>query len=403
MTTVEIDKEYTHKPLPEKLRTIGIALLIIGLLLGAVLFIADTHRALYNYLLTFFFLLSISLGALFLVALEYLAGADWSVPIRRVVEFFAAGLPILLILSIPLLFNIGSIFEWAHEEIVAADKILMKKVPYLNTTFFIIRVFFCFALWILFYFLIIRNSKKQDTTGDQKFTKKNIFLSAIFIPIFAITITIAGVDWLMSIEPHWFSTIFGVYVFSGSVVGTLAAVTLAVVLMMERGYLHPKMTKHHLYSLGGLMFGFINFWAYIAFSQFLLIWYANLPETTFYFIDRWETSPWLYVSILLIVFHFVVPYAVLLSQEAKMNPKKLKFISVWLLVAHLIDLYWLTMPSFHKHHGGEHGSPFLVLLEIGLPVAAAGFFMLLLYYKSKKNNLVPVGDPKLKRGIDFHL
>ena len=291
---------YQKKDLPAVISKIGMGLLIIGIVLGVIAFFSDHTRASFNYLVAFTFMISIGVGSLFLVALEYAAGAVWSVPIRRVVEFFAATIPFLAILVIPLLFNMHDLFHWSHAEAVAEDKILQGKAPYLNVQFFIIRVFVLIGLWTLFYIFFVRNSKKQDETKDQKLTKKNIRLSVIFIPVFAITITISAVDWLMSVEPHWFSTIFGVYFFSGTVIAALAAATLATVLLKENEYLHPKITNDHLFSLGALLFAFVNFWAYIAFSQFLLIWYADLPEETFWFLSRWEGS-WLIYSIIFIL------------------------------------------------------------------------------------------------------
>jgi hypothetical protein len=267
---------YQKKDLPSSISKIGWILLIVGVVLGMVAFFADHSRAVYNYLVAYAFMISIGLGALFLVALEYVAGADWSVPFRRIVEFFAATIPLLAILVIPLLFNVSDLFHWSHAEVVAKDKVLQGKAPYLNIPFFIIRVFVLIAIWSLFYFLFIRNSKKQDASKEQKLTTKNIRLSAIFIPVFALTITITSVDWLMSVAPHWFSTIFGVYFFSGTVVAALAAVTLATVLLKENGYLHPGITNDHLYSLGALLFAFVNFWGYIAFSQFMLIYLKRL-------------------------------------------------------------------------------------------------------------------------------
>ncbi|MBA4250203.1 MAG: quinol:cytochrome C oxidoreductase [Chlorobiaceae bacterium] len=358
----------------------------------------DPQRATFSYLLTFMFVMSIGIGALFLVALEYIAGADWSTPIRRIVEFFAGAIPLLLVLVIPLLLNMKELFLWTDTELLRADYIMSGKEAYLNVPFFIIRVAVVLGLWTLFYFLLTRNSRKQDSTKDQSLTTKNIKISAIFIPIFAITVTIAAVDWLMTLEPLWFSTIFGVYFFSGSVVVTLCVVTLAVVLLREHGYLHPKMIDDHYYSLGALIFAFVNFWAYIAFSQYLLIWYANLPEETFWFINRWKGG-WVFVSLFLIFTHFVVPYAVLLSQPAKTNAKKLKFISIWLIFAHVVDLYWLIMPQFKT----TNHAFYLYLMEFGFPIAAVGFFILLIYYKSQKNNMVPIGDPKLDRGLNFRL
>ena len=390
--------EYIKKELPKSLQKLGLTLVLIGLAIGIFLFLLDPQRATFSYLLTFMFVMSIGIGALFLVALEYIAGADWSTPIRRIVEFFAGAIPLLLVLVIPLLLNMKELFLWTDTELLRADYIMSGKEAYLNVPFFIIRVAVVLGLWTLFYFLLTRNSRKQDSTKDQSLTTKNIKISAIFIPIFAITVTIAAVDWLMTLEPLWFSTIFGVYFFSGSVVVTLCVVTLAVVLLREHGYLHPKMIDDHYYSLGALIFAFVNFWAYIAFSQYLLIWYANLPEETFWFINRWKGG-WVFVSLFLIFTHFVVPYAVLLSQPAKTNAKKLKFISIWLIFAHVVDLYWLIMPQFKT----TNHAFYLYLMEFGFPIAAVGFFILLIYYKSQKNNMVPIGDPKLDRGLNFRL
>lgn len=392
------DFTYQRKDLPSSISKIGMTLLIVGIILGVAAFFVDHTRAVYNYLIAFTFMISIGVGALFLIALEYIVGADWSVPIRRVIEFFAAIIPLLALLVIPLLLNIGELFHWSHPDAVAEDEILQGKAPYLNVTFFIIRVFVLIGLWSLFYFFFIRNSKNQDTTKDQKLTTINIRLSAIFIPIFAFTITVAAVDWLMSIEPHWFSTIIGVYFFAGTVIAALAAVTLTTVLLKENGYLHPAMTNDHLYSLGALLFAFVNFWGYIAFSQYMLIWYADLPEETFWFLQKWEGS-WAIFSIGLIIIKFLVPYITLVSQPSKMDPKKLKFISVWLLFAHLYDLFWFVMPEMEELSGGYSFS----WIDFVFPIAVVGLIILVFNMKAKKENLIPIGDPKLQRGLDFHL
>ena len=392
------DLTYQRKDLPPSISKIGMVLLVVGVILGVVAFFVDHSRAVFNYLIAFTFMISIGVGALFLIALEYVVGADWSVPIRRVVEFFAATVPFLAILVIPLLLNMHELFHWSHVEAVAEDQILQGKAPYLNVPFFIIRVFVLISIWSLFYFFFIRNSKKQDTTKDQKLTKINIKLSAVFIPIFALSITISAIDWLMSVEPHWFSTILGVYFFSGTVIAALAAVTLATVLLKENDYLHPAMTNDHLFSLGALLFAFVNFWGYIAFSQFLLIWYADLPEETFWFVQKWEGS-WAIFSIGLVIIHFLVPYIMLVSQPSKMDPKKLKFISVWLLFAHLYDLFWLVMPETPQLSEGYSFS----WIDLVFPIAIVGLVILIFNMKARKENLIPVGDPKLKRGLDFHL
>ncbi|MCU0342689.1 MAG: quinol:cytochrome C oxidoreductase [Ignavibacterium sp.] len=394
----QTDFHYQKKDLPAGLSKTGVILLVVGIILSLLAFFVDRERAIFNYLVTYMMIVSIGLGSLFLIALEYIAGADWSTPIRRIPEFFAGLLPLLFILVIPLLVFHHDLFHWAHEEAVAEDKILQGKAPYLNITFFVIRTFVFIGLWSLFYWVMTRNSRKQDQSKDQKLTTRNIRLAAIFIPVFALSITFTAIDFMMSLEPHWFSTIFGVYFFSGTVVAALAAITFVIVKLKEKDYFSPWMNDDHLFSLGALLFAFINFWAYIAFSQFLLIWYADLPEETFWFLTRWEGS-WVFFSIGLIVIHFLVPYFALLTQPSKMNPKRLKFIAVWLLFAHLFDLFWLIMPNMGSMKTGYTFS----WIDLVFPIAGIGIVILVFNYKTKKDNLIPIGDPKLKRGIDFHL
>jgi hypothetical protein len=391
------DVTYVKKDLNPSVQRTGLILLAIGVVFGIVNFIVDYQQAILSYLLIYVFLVSISVGALFLVALEYITGAEWSTPIRRVVEFFASLIPWLIVLVIPLLLNIRNIFEWAHPDVIANDKILQAKVAYLNPAFFTIRSVLCVFVWTLFYFLLTNNSRKQDETKDQKLTKRNTIISAIFIPVFAITITVTAIDWMMSLEPRWFSTIFGVYFFSGSVLAALSVTTIAVVLLREKNLLHPAMVDDHYFSLGALLFAFINFWAYIAFSQFLLIWYANLPEETGWFMVR-GNGGWMIMSMILIVVHFVVPYTVLLSQPAKKDPRKLKFTAIWILAAHLLDCYWLVMPSVRAEAGIAS-----LILQFAFPVAAVGLTIVVFANKAKKYNLVPIGDPKLQKGLNFRL
>jgi len=392
------DSGYIKKNLPDNVVKTGGILLAIGLVLGIVAFLADSYRASFAYLVSFIFFLSIVVGSLFLVALEYAANADWSTPFRRVSEFLAAGLPWLLIFAIPLLFNTSNLFQWSHEDYSNSDKMLQAKSAYLNTPFFMVRVFVIIIIWTFFYFMIIKNSRKQDDTGNQLLTKKNITLSVIFIPVFAITITLVAVDWIMSLESKWFSTIFGVYLFAGVAWSSLAALTLTSIKLKEKGFLHPAVKEDHYYSLGTLMFAFTAFWGYIAFSQYMLIWYGNLPEETFWFMQRWAGG-WKIVSVLLIVTHFIVPFFYLISYEAKTNPKKLKFISIWILCVHLLDIYWLIMPSMSRN---DHAYSFS-WIDFVFPLIFIGVIMIVFKKVSEKINLVPVRDPKLERGLNFHL
>ncbi len=396
MSSTEIG--YIRKELPEKIKTIGLTLFVVGTALGIIGFLIDPQRASLSYLVTFMFLVSIGVGSLFLVALEYAVGADWSTPFRRISEFLAAVIPFLIILVIPLLFNLKYIFPWTHKSIVDSSVMLRGKTPYLNIPFFIIRSIGIFLIWWVFYYFIIRNSRKQDTTKDQYLTKKNINISSGFIPVFGISITAIAFDWMMSLEPNWFSTIFGVYYFSGTVWCALAALTLIVILLNEHGYLHSKIKSEHYYTLGLLMFAFTVFWAYIAFSQYLLIWYADLPDETIWFMHRW-VGGWKVVSLAIVFTHFIFPFFYLLSYNVKMQAKKLKFIAIWILCAHFLDLYWLVMPGMSTN-GYQYSFSWMDLV---FPVAAVGLIILIFKSLSHKYNLLPIGDPKLQRGLDFHL
>ncbi|MFZ5946384.1 MAG: quinol:cytochrome C oxidoreductase [Stygiobacter sp.] len=388
--------EFQKKEFSPKVKSIGLFLFIIGLVLISAGYFVSPARMAYNNIIGLTFIISIVVGSLFFVSIEYLSGAVWSTPFRRIAEFFTYGVYLIPVILIPVLFNLHDIFHWTHPEVVNSDKILKEKAPYLNINFFLIRVIGFIIIWILFQKLISRNSEKQDLTKEQSLTSRNVKLSAIFIPLFAITLSFTAIDFLMSLEPHWFSTIFGVYYFSGTVLASLAAITIVVIYLNENGYLVKGLSQDHYYSLGALMFAFTNFWAYIAFSQFLLIWYANLPEETFWFLQRWEGS-WMIYSIGLIIVRFVIPYFGLLTQPSKMDPKRLKIMAGWILFAHLYDLYFLVMPNYSR--GGVVFSWF----ELGFPLFIIGSFILMLFELNKRKNIVAIGDPKLKRGIDFRL
>ena len=386
---------YEKKELPGKVQKIGFLLTGLGLVLVLVSYLIDPKREAFNNVIGLMFFASIALGALVLVALEYLSGAVWSTPYRRVSEFIASSLPVVMLFAVPLFFAMHSLFHWTHLDVVSADKILSAKSPYLNIPFFIGRTVGVFALFYIFYLLFTRNSKKQDETKDQKLTKTNVNLSAVFMFFAGIGLTVLVVDWIMSLEPHWFSTIFGIYFISATLLAGLAATTYAAVSLNEGGYMGVKIGKDNYYSFGALLFAITNFWAYVAFSQFLLIWYANIPEETFWFVARWQGG-WGFISVLLMVVRFAVPYAMLLSQPSKSDPKNLKRVSIIILIAHFVDLYWLVMPTFSK-------TITFSFYELGFPVLVIGLVVLVFYAQSKKNNILPVGDPKLQRGLDFHL
>lgn len=383
----------------------GGILVLVGLALGVASLWdpSDRVRLGFGYLWGFSFLWTVVLGSLFFVALQHLTGAVWSVVVRRVAEMFAAPMWLVAVLFVPivlfgLLFDQFHLFPWVNAATVEHDHLLQGKQVYLNVPFFIGRAVVYFTLWIAFATYFVGTSLKLDR--KQVGAEASVSMRKVagpFILVFAVTMTFAGIDWIMSLEPHWFSTIFGVYMFSGIVVTALAAITMTTVKLREVGLLDPNVvTGDHLYSLGALLFAFVCFWAYIAFSQYMLIWYANLPEESFYLYHRLSGN-WLGVSVALAVVRFAVPFFVLLSRRAKMNPTVLFWVSVFLLGGQLLDLYWLIMPELHK------SGPLLGWQELGPPVMMIGVLVLYVSRFLRRHAALPVGDPMLDESRRFRL
>jgi hypothetical protein len=413
-TTVNYAALYERKTLPASAKKVGNILLLAGLIAAGLVLFFDPVRGAFASTWVFMFLLSIGLGSLFFVALEYLTGAVWSVPFRRIAEYLSGLLYIAPIFAIPALmigvFGHTDMFEWTHVEVVANDPFLSQKAPYLNPTFFLGRTVVILSLFMIFRFLIIRNSQKQDETGDAKLSRTNVKLSAAFMFVFALGITLIAIDYMMSLEPHWFSTMFGVYYFAGTFFCTMAAIAIFSVYLNKDGLLIPGINQNHYYSVGALMFAFTAFWGYIAFSQFMLIAYANIPEETFWFLPRMDlSSGWGYVSIGLIFVHFVIPFAMMIQRPSKQNPSRLKFMGMWFLLAHLYDLYWVIYPTFSRimttDPGDKHvyAGPFFGLQELGFLALAIGVLISGFFMFAKDKNLIAIRDPKLQRGMDFHL
>ena len=386
------------------LKKVALLLIAVGGIMSLMAFLDEggRTRAGYAYMLGFVFSWTIVLGSLFFVALQHVTRSVWSVVMRRVAEMLAAPMWLLAVLFIPLLVfallnrDFG-IFSWMRAE-AANDYLIQKKAPYLDQTFFIFRTIAFFVIWIGFAWFFVGQSLRQDS-GESgiKPTLRMRKLSGPFILLFGLTATFAAFDWMMSLEPHWFSTIYGVYVFSGIVLSALAAITLGVVWMRSKGVIDKDLiTRDHLYSLGGLLFAFTCFWAYIAFSQFMLIWYGNLPEETIYFIQRTENG-WMSVSLLVAALRFVLPFFLLLGRDSKTNIKRLALVSVLVLVGQLVDLYWLIMPSLH----GD--GPRLGWQEVGPPALFTGVLLLYVGIFLGKHNAVAAGDPLFEKSKDFHL
>lgn len=380
-------------PRPPK-TTLLVAMTLLGVAgAAATLFVEGPQRFWANWILWLVFLMTIGLGALFIVALQHLAGASWSVPLRRVPERLA-GLAVWVSPVVLLgLFAIPVLYPWAWPS-AAKIPAVAGKAGWLNVPFFSMRVAVCLALWALSYRVLVHGSLKQDKTKDPLFNVRARRFSAVFMVVFALSLTIAAFDWLSSLEPAWYSDIFGVYVFAGTFLAGLAATTLAVLHLMKRGRL-PDIRSDHLYNLGGFMFAFTIFWGYIAFAQYMLMWYGNMPEEIFWYVQRTE-GPWLAVALILGAVRFVVPFFALISRPAKSSPTRLKWIAVWILGGHLLDMYWLIFPVLGK--GLSVGWP-----EVSFALLFLGPALLWARRAMTLGEDVPVGDPFLKAGLEFHL
>jgi hypothetical protein len=347
-----------------------------------------------SYLVAFAFWLSIALGGLFFVTLQHLTRAGWSVSVRRTAEAIAQNVQLLALLFLPiLLLAMPELYHWAEPGAAEHDELIRHKQPYLNQMFFTIRWIVYFVVWIALAGLFYRRSLAQDRSGDSSLTLSMERVSAPGMVLFALTLTFASFDLLMSLDSHWFSTIFGVYYFSGSTLAIFSVLALCMWALQRSGRIEKSVTTEHYHDLGKFMFGFVVFWAYIAFSQYMLIWYGDIPEETGWYLRR-QTGGWATLGLVLIFGHFLLPFLLLINRSVKRRKGQLAFMAVWLLVLHWIDLYWIAMPEFSAP--GEvplHAIDVLVTLGMG------GLFVAFTAHKLRGCSLVPDKDPRLSESL----
>lgn len=368
---------------------------VVGLLASAGLGLGDgaAREVLFRgYLVNFMFFLSLALGALFFVLVTHLTRAGWSVPLRRIAEIMAWTVLPLAPLALVIVYGMHELYEWTHADVVAHDALLQAKQPYLNTTFFVIRLAFYFLVWNLLTGFFLGRSTKQDRTGDPALTRQMEVLAAPGMIAYALTVTFAAFDLMMSLDPHWYSTIYGVYYFSGAILGFLALIPLVVVMIQGSGRLARVVHTEHFHDLGRLTFAFVVFWAYIAFSQYMLIWYGNIPEETIWYKTR-QSGPWLWLSLLLLFGHFLLPFLWLMSRHPKRRRLVLMLAGVWLLVMHWFDLFYLIVPGSRPE-----GSP-LQWTDLTTFLGLGGIWFAALFWRLGRGNLVPVKDPRLHESL----
>ena len=418
----ELAPQITPKVKDGDLATAQLGMLVVGVALLAGAYFTTDHFML-SYLVGYMGVLGICLCALFFTMIQHITRAGWSVTVRRLAENIAGTIPVMFLLFIPILIDVfghhGIYGHWTDAEITDTaspnfDAVIAGKSGFLNPTFFAVRAVIYFVIWSALALYFRGRSIKQDETGDAKISLRMSQVAAPGLLLFALSITFAAFDWIMSIDPHWFSTIFGVTYFAGGYMAFLAFTILLCRWLGSRGYLKEAITTEHYHDLGKFLWAFMVFWTYTNFSQYMLIYYANLPEETLWFAHRAEHG-WGAIGVILIVGHFLFPFAFGLSRHVKRNGVALAFFSIFLLVIHCIDMQFLILPGDHggephvsnltaESTFGEHFGEYLHQISwadfgcfAGLILVIAGLTIL----NIRKTNLVPTRDPRLSESLNF--
>ena len=367
---------------------------ILGAIACAILGPGNPKQFFFSWLVAFLFFQSLALGALFFVLIQFATQGGWGVVLRRIGETIFSTIPVMAILFIPVVFGLHNLFEWSHADAAEHDALLAWKAPYLNVNFFLIRAALFFGIWSFLAIVYYRGSTGQDATGDPAVSARLRKFAGPAIIVMALTQSFAAIDWIMSLTPHWYSTMFGVYFFAGSWVGFIALLSVIAPAMRGAGLLDTVISKEHLQDVGKFLFAFTAFWAYISFSQFFLMWYGNMPEETVFFKARMEGS-WLTISLVLLFGHFFAPFFYLMGRSVKRNNVTLAIGGMWLLLMHLLDLYWQVMPTMHP----EGFSP--SALDVAALMTVGGTFVATASWLMRRQALVPLRDPRLAESLAF--
>jgi hypothetical protein len=423
-----------HSPWAQAWKMAAI-LAAVGFVIGGVGYTLDARRFAFSYMVGFVTVLTMGFGSIFFVLIQHLTGAGWSVTVRRVSEFFAAGMIVVPLLALPNLVGLSELYPWwqhGHQESVAHAQehgggaaagehaaaseqaahdehatpqhaqhaaTIGKKVPYLNSAFFFIRAILYLLAWLLLGERFFRYSTAQDKTGDPQWTVRLQRFAPAAAFLFALSITFAGVDWVMSLEPSWFSTMFGVRVFASSAVLGFALNVMMCLGLRRAGIVDREINVEHFHDLGKLMFAFLVFWAYISFCEFFLIWYAAIPEETTYFHHRWDMPMWRTVSISLVVIKFIVPFFLIMSRNAKRNLGLLGLGAAWIATMHVVEMYYWVMPYF-----GTADLPLSLsglMTDIGCILACVGTYLAVVFKRMLNHPVIPLRDPRLSRALGF--
>jgi hypothetical protein len=367
---------------------------VIGLALCALGAFFNLEQFFRSYLVGFLFWTGIALGCLAILMLQHMSGGAWGLVIRRQLEAATRTFPLLAVLFLPIAFGVRSIYIWAQATPANASEALKHalahKAPYLNVPFFLARAVFYFAAWNVMAYFLNRWSLEQDRTKHRPITSKLQGLSGPGLVLYGLTVTFASVDWLMSLEPQWFSTMYGILVMGGQGLSAMAFIIAVTVLLTRHKPLSEVIKPSHMHDLGKLMLAFLMLWAYFSFSQFLIIWSGNLPEEIPWYVRRLQTS-WKWVGISMVVLQFALPFVLLLSRDLKRNARTLVVVAVAIIAMRFVDLIWMTGPEFHE------GAFWIHWMDVAMTIGIGGLWLSFFVYQLKSRPLLPIGDPEFEQ------
>ena len=379
----------TARPLLDRLQRNALICGVIGMIVIAILALRDTQQFFRSYLFAFEFWICLPLGSVAILMLHHLTGGWWGLPIRRILEAGSRTIRIMAVLFIPVLVGLSKLYIWANADQVQADKILQDKHWWLNTPGFIVRCVIYFAVWLLLSGLLSKWSREQDQTGNPELADRMVTLSAPGLVMWAFAVSGAAIDWVMSLEPHWYSTIYGLLFV---VISALAAFSFTLfILRMLSDYppIKDSVAPSRFNDLGNILLAFVMLWAYLSFSQLLIIWAGNLKEEIPWYQQR-AFGGWAPVGVVLIVLHFFVPWLLLLQRGVKRRLRTLSLVSGWIVALTLVDIYWIVVPSWDKV------SPHVHLTDIFAVIGIGGLWVAAFSWQLKKLPLLPLHDPRFE-------
>jgi hypothetical protein len=373
-------------------RSGALAVGIAGAVLCAIGLVISPFQFYRSYLWSYLLIVGVSVGSLAWLMLQYLTGGAWGVVIRRPCEAAARTLPLVALMFLPIAIGIPNLYPWSHAKIVAADEMLQHKQVYLNVPFFLTRAAVYFAGWILLSWLFNRWSAREDREGPRVRGKMGALAGPGLI-FWGFSVTFMAVDWVLSLDPHWFSTIFGMLFMAGQGLSSMAFLIALLVLLSHRRPMSEILTPRHLHDLGKFLLALVMVWAYFSFSQFLIIWAGNLPEEIPWYMERLRGG-WQYVAVALVIGHFALPFALLLSRDLKRNFKLLAAIAICVLFMRMVDLYWLVAPNFRKESFG------VSWMDFAAPIGMGGIWLAYFLIQLSKRALMPINDPHLIEALE---